>query len=249
MPDGFTIIRAGRSVSGRIRTRSSFNARGPTATDDGSMKAVGPDDLVIPDSWDIVAGADTGTYMSGLIGAIPPEDEPPLYILEEFPNYHYVSGTIELLGLTVREWIADFSARLRHYHGEGPVCAWVDRNTTFTSEIGDGLAFERNSIHLELRTEITREYFQHNRIWLAPWLRVLPYELEHASWPDSPTRAGRYTRKKEKDHTLDCLEHICSRRPISTHQTGNAPVRFLDQYLQQHGTRPQGPQDAHLGEL
>ncbi len=206
-----------------------------------------PNDLVIPDSWDIVAGADTGTYMSGLIGAIPPIDEPPIYILEEFPNYHYVAGTIELLGITVREWIRAFGQRLQHYGGGETVFAWVDRNTAFTSEIGEGLGFERNFVHQELRTEITREYFQHNRIWLAPWLTVLPYELEHASWPERSTR-GRYIRNLEKDHTLVCAEHICSRRPISSHEKGQSKPRFLDQHLAKYRTQTQAPSDIHLGD-
>lgn len=208
----------------------------------------GPEALVIPSDWDIVAGADTGTYMSGVIGAIPPIDDPPIYVLEEFPNYHYVGGQIELMGITVREWMHAFGSRLQHYNQGGMAYAWVDKNTTFVGELAGGLAFERNHIHLEVRTEVTREYFQHNRIWLAPWLQILPYELEQATWPATDTR-GRYTRKKEKDHTLDCLEHICSRRPISSHDKGQSKPRFLDQYLAKHGQRPQQRRDEHLGDL
>mgnify|MGYP001618422112 FL=1 len=208
-----------------------------------------PDALEIPPEWDVLAGADTGTYMSGVIAAIPPIDEPPIYVLYEAPNYHYVGGQIELLGITVREWIHAFGERLKHLSRSETTFAWVDRNTTFISEIGEGLAFERNFVHLELRTEITREYFQQGRIFLAPWLQILPYEIEHASWPESGTmRAGRYTRKKDKDHTLDCLEHICSRRPLSSHHKGQETPRFLDQYLQQHGHRPQMKTDPHLGD-
>ena len=213
------------------------------------MKLSSPDDLVIPPDWDVLAGADTGTFLSGVIAAIPPIDEPPIYVLYEQPNYHYVSGTIELIGMTVREWIRTFGERLKQLSQSETTFAWVDRNTTFISEIGEGLAFERNFVHLELRTEITREYFQLGKIFLAPWLQILPYEIEHASWPESGTvRAGRYTRKKDKDHTLDCLEHICSRRPLSSHQKGQEKPRFLDQYLAQYGQRRGIKSDPHLGE-
>ena len=212
------------------------------------MKLTTPEDLVIPEDWDVLAGADTGTYMSGVIAAIPPIDEPPIYFLEEFPNYHYVGGQIELLGITVREWIQTFGARLKHLSQSETTFAWVDRNTTFISEIGEGLAFERNFVHQELRTEILREYFQQGRVFMAPWLQILPYELEHASWPDPGTvRAGRYIRKLTKDHTLSSAEHLASRRPISSHQKGQSKPRFLDQYLQQHGQRQQRT-DPHLGD-
>ena len=213
------------------------------------MKLTTPDDLVIPEEWDVLAGADTGTYMSGVIAAIPPIDEPPIYFLEEFPNYHYVGGEIELLGITVREWIRTFGARLQHLSKSETTFAWVDRNTTFISEIGEGLAFERNFIHLELRTEITREYFQQGRIFLAPWLTILPYELEHATWPDEATAGGRFTRRKRHDHTLDCLEHIASQRPISTHDRKEGPSKFLDRYLTEHGKSDRNKRkDVHLGD-
>lgn len=213
------------------------------------MKFVSLESLVVPDDWDVIAGADTGTYMSGVIGAIPPEDEPPIYILEEFPNYHYVGGQIELTGLTVRRWMEHFGQRLQHHSRSQTVFAWVDRNTTFTQEVSEGLAFERNFIHLELRTEITREYFQAGRIFLAPWLTILPYELEYATWPDEATPGGRFTRRKRHDHTLDCLEHVASQRPISTHTAPEGPKRFLDQYLAQNRKLGEGRRkDVHLGD-
>jgi hypothetical protein len=208
-----------------------------------------PDALRIPDDWEILAGADTGTYMAGLICAIPPTDDPPVYVLEEFPNYHYVGGTIELSGFTVRQWIARFAMRLRHYTHDTRNHAWVDRNTTFVTEIAHGLTLRRNHIHGEVRTEVTREYFQLGKVLLAPWLTVLPYEVEHAKWPDHETSSGRFVRAKSKDHTLDCLEHICSRRPLSVRTTGQAKPRFLDRYLTAHQHTPTGPADIHLGDL
>ena len=213
------------------------------------MKFVSPDDLVIPDDWTVIAGADTGTYLSGVICAIPPEDEPPIYVLHEAPNYHYVSGTIELTGLTVRRWMEDFGRRLQQLSGGQTQHAWVDRNTTFLHELAEGLAFERNFIHLELRTEITREYFQQGRIFLAPWLTILPYELEHATWPDEATAGGRFTRRKRHDHTLDCLEHVASQRPISTHDRTEGPSKFLDRYLAENKRQVEGRRkDVHLGD-
>ena len=212
------------------------------------MILTSPDDLQIPNDWEIVAGADTGTYMSGLAVAIPPIDEPPLYILEEFPNYKYVGGQLELLGMTVREWIKLFGDRLRHYSHSDTVFAWVDRNTTFVSEIGEGLGFARNFVHQELRTEITREYFAQNRIRMAPWLTVLPYELEYAEWPDANTTAKRFVRKLVKDHTLVCLEHICSQRPIATGVQPSESKRLLDKLLAEGRRQNADPSDVHLGD-
>lgn len=213
------------------------------------MRIVTPDDVVIPEDWQIIAGADVGTYMGGVICAVPPWDEPPIFVLEEFPNYRYTGGVIELIGITVSQWLRQFGTRLAHYSGSETNHAWVDSNTQFVTEIGYGVAFERNHVHLEQRTEIAREYFQQGRIWLAPWLQVLPYELEHAHWPDRETSTGRFTRKKEKDHILDPFEHVCSRRPITSHEKGQSKARFLDQYLLEHKRQDLGPRDQHLGDL
>ena len=77
---------------------------------------------------------------------------------------------------------------------------------------------------------------------------VLPYELEYAAWPDANTTAKRYTRKKVKDHTLDCLEHICSQRPIATDGRPTESKRLLDKLYAENRLEQQGPMDIHLGD-
>lgn len=171
-----------------------------------------PDSLRLPKHWDISAGADTGTYMGGVICAIDPNYE--LYVLEEFPNYRYTGdGTIEEVGMTVSEWIKWFATRLRRWTKKPTNFAWVDANTTFKTEVGHGFRFRMNRKDLELRTEITREYTRHSRLHFMPWLKIIPYEFEEAHYPEQETAGGRYRRVKQKDHCLDGVEHVASRRP------------------------------------
>ena len=91
---------------------------------------------------------------------------------------------------------------------------WADPNSQFKAE------FRQYGVHLlssrtpvETRTEISREYFQHGKIWLAPHLSILPFELENARWPEEASAAGKFSRVKDRDHTLDSMEHILSKRP------------------------------------
>lgn len=209
-----------------------------------------PKDLRIPHSWQIIAGADTGTYMGGAICAITPIYD--LYILEEFPNYRYTGdGTIELTGMTVGEWIKWFALRLRYYTRQTKVQAWVDANTTFKTEIAHGLRFKMNRKDLELRTEITREYLRHGRIHLTPWLETIPYEMEEAHYPEAESiGTGRYRRIKQKDHCLDGVEHACSRRPhpdfAEFHQKEAVGIAKL---LEQSKRPEVRESDYHMGQL
>jgi hypothetical protein len=43
---------------------------------------------------------------------------------------------------------------------------------------------------------------------------VIPFELENAAWPEEASASGKFARIKDRDHTLDCLEHILARRPF-----------------------------------
>lgn len=205
------------------------------------------EDLRIPRTHDIIAGADTGTYMSGLIASISPDYD--LYVLEEFPNYHYVGdGTIELTGITVREWMKGFATRMKFWTKKQKFGAWADANTTFKTEVGYGLRFKMNHKVLELRTEITREYTRNGRIHLMPWIAVLPYEMEEAKFPEQETAgSGRYQRIKHKDHTLDCLEHICSRRPHPNFKDAPAKNRAIDAFVAAHRRPNSQGEDPHLG--
>lgn len=205
-----------------------------------------PDALRLPPGWELIAGADTGTYCSCVIAAVSP-DPAICCVLYEIPNYRYVAGEYELLGLSSPQWAGHVvsawqSLTSRDCH------AWADPNTQFREDLAHyGLRLLSNRRGLELRTEITREYFQHERIWLAPWLTVLPYELEQATWPNDTT-AARFTRTKQKDHTLDCLEHLLSRRPRGKQIRREEKRTFLDQFLSQHRA-PSSRRDPHLGRL
>ena len=92
-------------------------------------------------------------------------------------------------------------------------------------------------VPVETRTEILREYFQHNHIFLAPWLQVLPFELENAQWPEEASLSGKFARLKTRDHSLDWLEHICARRPHgSPVEAVREKGRWADQFKQKTGS-------------
>ena len=206
-----------------------------------------PTDLRIPRDAEVLLAVDTGTYLSGLLVAIDPAHH--AFVLDEFPNYRYVSDQIELQDQTVPEWAATVVKAARHFHITPR--AWADPNTQFRAELRRyGLLLLKNKIAPEARTAVAREYFHRDRVHLAPWLAILPYELEHAQWPDTTTSAGRFSRRKRTDHTLDCLEHILSRRPRGQHSSAVArPKRFLETFLEAY----QEPRlhmkhtDPHLG--
>lgn len=207
-------------------------------------------DIKLPRGWVILAGADTGTYMGGIIAALSPSYH--LWVLEEFPNYHYTGdGTIELIGMTVGEWVKGFGTSMRRWSGQSRNRAWVDANTTFKTEIGHGFGFRMNHRHLELRTEVTREYLRNGRIHVPPWCPVLLYEMEEAHYPEHESAGtGRLCRVKIKDHCLDGLEHICSRRPHpdfkpDQKQKASQFAGILSQNMQ----LTPDPHDPHLGAL
>jgi hypothetical protein len=85
-----------------------------------------------------------------------------------------------------------------------------------------------------------------DRLLFAPWLDLIPYEIEHAKWPDGTTGAGKFERIKEHDHSLDCVEHALSRRPRSKHIFTSGKKSFLQQHWDAHRTTNLGG-DPHLG--
>lgn len=168
-------------------------------------------DIRLPDGWEVVGGADTGTNMSALLVAFSPEGE--AFVLGEFPNYDYRAGSIERdEQVTIPGWARLVGAALGSLGSKAAL--WADQNSQFKVELRNyGIFLEANRTPLEARTEIAREYFQNGRVWLAPWLRILPFELENAAWPEEASASGKFARVKDRDHTLDCLEHVLSRRP------------------------------------
>ena len=179
----------------------------------------GREHLRIPDNWEIVCGADTGTYYSALIVAFDPDGN--AYVIDEYPNYRYVAGTPERDELlTIPRWAGQVHHRIVELGGRPNL--WADPNSQFKAELKNYHLFLHPArVPVEARTEITREYFEHKKIFLAPWLSVLPFELENAAWPEEASASGKFARIKDRDHVLDPLEHVLSRRPIGR------PVRSL----------------------
>jgi hypothetical protein len=212
---------------------------------DGETRA----NLCLPPDWQIEIGADTGTYCAALTVAVSPEGA--ALIVDEVTNYRYVAHTPELdPDSSILRW-CDEVRRMADRWGVRPV-AWVDANSQFKVECAHhGLQLLANRRGREARTEAARQYFQHSQIELAPWLTMLPYELEHAQWPDRTTAAGKYERIKEHDHVLDCLEHVLSRHPrgrlIKEDRTMPMPgsVQWLGSPLRKRRPRPAA--DQHLG--
>lgn len=203
----------------------------------------------LPSSWRLDVGVDTGTYMSATFTVFPP-DAIDAFVIAEFPNYRYVGGEIELLGASIPEWSRDVLDTYRRFRpGSSRLTAWCDENSQFKTELAHyGLVLRGNARKLELRVEIAREYMQHHRVWLAPWLSVLPYELEHAAWPDETSSAGRFERIKEDDHTLDTMEHVLSRRPRHKSMVREQSETFLARFLRLNRRHDHtGGADPHLG--
>lgn len=169
------------------------------------------DDLHLPDGWEIIGAVDTGTYYTALLVAFSPGGD--AFVLDEIPNYRYVAGLPERdEQITIPEWSGRVLASAESLRSRSAF--YADKNSQFKVELKRyGITLLPSTLPLETRTEIAREYFQHAKVWFAPWLSVLPFEIENACWPEESTAAGKFSRTKDRDHTLDCLEHILSRRP------------------------------------
>ena len=182
----------------------------------------GRENLYIPDGWEIVGGADTGTYYSAILVAFSPEGE--AFVIDEFPNYRYVGGSPERdESLSIPRWATGVVERISVLGGRPNF--WADPNSQFKGELRN---YRMNllpaKIPVEARTEIAREYFEHGRIWIAPWVTTLPFELENAAWPEEASASGKFARVKDRDHTLDPLEHILARRPFGRIPRTDSPL-------------------------
>lgn len=201
--------------------------------------------------WTLLAGGDTGTYMSATFVLFPP-DTFDAFVVYERPNYRYVGGEIELLGNSIPEWSRDVLTEYAKYvPGASKIDLWVDENSQFKTELANyNIRARGNKRKLELRVEISREYFNNRRVWLAPWLSVLPWELEHAQWPDEASSAGKFERLKVNDHTLDGVEHVLSRRPKHKSMVAAKSETFVQRHLRLNRRQDIGPShDPHLGRL
>lgn len=200
--------------------------------------------LALPQNWEVVGGIDTGSFYTGAIVAFSPDGS--AFVIDEFPNYRYIGGIPERdEDVTIPEWSSRVVGGMNSWGGRPAF--WADSNSQFKTELRNyNITILPNRATREQRTEVTREYFQHGKIWLAPWLRVLPWELENARWPEEATASGKYERVKDRDHTLDCVEHVLSRRPRG--QPIAEPVkygRWVDEFT--GGARLKRQGNTHLG--
>lgn len=221
--------------------------RGEVTFDPGTHPSLfkGPvasrENLVVPDGWQVVSGADTGTFYTACTVMFSPTGE--AFVIDEFPNYRYVAGRPERdEGITIPEWARTVTEKA------GTRGYWADKNSQFKKELANyGIALMPSTMPLESRTEITREYFQHKRIWLAPWLDVLPFEIENAEWPEESSLAGKFARLKVNDHTLDCLEHVLSRRPQGKIRTKKDNRLWIETFTGKRLSDRRRPMRTHLG--
>lgn len=196
-------------------------------TDVGEVAAI-PENLDPPRWYERTAGVDTGTHYA-CVSALH-DDEGNLYVVGEHVNYRYVSGEIEVLrDVTIPEW----AGRIVSFHdilgGNWPY--YADWNAQGKHEYHvRGITLRKGERDPELRTEILREHFQHGRIWLAPWLEVLPFELENARFPEKETSTGKFRRISDRDHALDCLEHLAAKRRQAKAPENPAPWGVAERY-------------------
>lgn len=171
--------------------------------------------LAIPDGWEVFGAADTGTYMSAVFIAFDPEGV--AFIFYEQPNYDYTGGRLALdAASSIPKWATDVRNAMTVFGVRG---LWADKNSQYKQELRNnhGIALLPANVNLQTRTEIGREYFNMGRVKLAPWLKILPWELENAHWPKEETLTGRFERVKQQDHTLDPAEHLLAKRPIGNY--------------------------------
>jgi hypothetical protein len=200
--------------------------------------------LRIPDGWTVEGSVDTGTFYTALLMAFSPEGE--AFVIDEFPNYRYLAGTAERdESLSIPKWASNVSSRALHLGGK--TSFWADANSQFKGELRNyGIHLLPARVPVEARTEITREYFEHNRVWIAPWVTVLPFELENAAWPEEASLSGKFSRVKDRDHTLDCLEHLLARRPFGR----VTPKKTYSTWAESAGLKPIRPNgNRHLGKF
>jgi hypothetical protein len=210
------------------------------------------ENFILPPEWHLEMGADTGTYCAAVVIGVSPDKS--AYILDEVTNYRYVANTSELDDeSSIVRW-CDEVKKMAALWKIRPI-AWVDSNSQFKQEcLHHGVHLLANKRGREARTEGARQYFQHQQIQLAPWLSLVPYELEYAQWPDHTSAAGKYERLKVNDHALDCVEHVLSRHPRATitpdppvMQPPPGSVQWMGSPLRKKKRR--APVDVHLGGL
>lgn len=234
----FNYKRGTRTFSPKTHPRLWHNPRGQAVRDN----------LKIPDNWTIVGGADTGSVYAGVVAAFDDANPPNMYILDECNNYRYVATEIEKSDtMTLSQWYRDLRAMSVRYGGN---CTfWVDSNAQMKHDaaVSCGVALMASHRGVEERTEIFREHFQNNRIWFAPWLEVVPYECEIARFPPGETSTGVWRRVKEKDHSLDCCEHMASQRPTGKPVAQTKKKLWIEEHLGIDPVHDATPDNRYFG--
>lgn len=209
------------------------------------------DDLKFPIGTWFVMSAKLGRFASATIAALVPGHE-EVFFVEEVPNYHYVgNGEIELLSppLTTTQWAQKVIEAWAFYAPERRAVAIISEDSTFDKALKrTKLSFVRNLRRKpETRTEISREFFEMRRVFIAPWLSVLPHELQKAKWP--PEASGKGAERIEgQDYTLHTLEHILSRRPRPKKVKQARRTTFVERLIHEAKRgRPERRLDGHMG--
>ena len=86
----------------------------------------------------------------------------------------------------------------------------ADWNSQYKGEYKNvmGVQLGKGEKNPGLRTERSREFFLDKRAWFAPWMVILPWEIERARYPDGVK--GSPERISDNDHHLDPAEHCCA---------------------------------------
>ncbi len=171
------------------------------------------ENLYVPPTYRVVGGADTGTYSAACWAMFSDEDPATAFFIGEVCNYRYVATQIEQTSnysmLNLYDDIKNVSDKIGARY-----VLYADPNSQFKNDAWvNGIRISKGSDKPEQRTERLRALFQHDRIFFAPWLKILPYECELAKYPPEETSTGRWRRIKERDHCLDGAEHICAIDP------------------------------------
>lgn len=205
------------------------------------------DDLEFPIGTWFTMGAKLGRFSSACIGALIPGHD-TVFIVDEVPNYHYVGdGEIELLGMSPTQWAEQVVAAWSFYAPSRRALAIIGEDDLFDKALKrTKLSFAKNLRRKpEVRTEVTREFFETRRVFIAPWLTVLPHELYKAKWP--PEASGKGNERLEgQDYTLTGLEHILSRRPRPKRVKQERRTTFVQKLIDAQVKMPRRL-DGHMG--
>lgn len=201
------------------------------------------ENLKLPRHWEVLGAGDSGTFTSAVLVAF--DERGDAFVIYEQPNYRYIGGKHEFDDSTIPEWAGSIGRAMGRCGVHG---LFADRNSQFKREFQNyDITLYGANAGLELRTKIAREYFHGDAIHLAPWLDVLPYELEQAQWPEETTAGGRFQRLKKQDHSLDGLEHVLARRPRSVTEQDHQVGTWIEEYIGRPMHSLRNLADPHLG--